>query len=313
MAQAPEEEQVQHTQDLHTTDTTDHTTGTTDTTTTTATATTTTTSSGSTWTERASHYGTKLQEGCQNLETKAKDRLKMEGLLKQARESLNSFLHPKLEIEKQIPVAVLRKAKGIVFLTVVKAGLGLGAEMGSGVVMARLSTGGWSPPLAIGAAGIKWGLQIGASKVDYIMVLFDNESVETFSGRGQLKLGGDANVSVGPYGRDADVGVAASEKAKIAPILSYAMAKGAYAGITLKGEVIAVRQDCNETFYGHKSTAQDILTDKVQMPQNEDWSAIGATLDLYVAEAEQHHSEHAGHAEHGEENGEQEETEHVAT
>jgi len=208
----------------------------------------------------------------------------MEGLLKQARESLETFLHPKLEIEKQIPIAVLRKAKGIVFLTVFKAGLGLGAEMGSGVVMARLPDGGWSPPLAIGAAGIKWGLQIGASKVDYIMVLFDDESVETFSGRGQLKIGGDANVSVGPYGRDADIGVATNEKAKFAPILSYAMATGAYVGITLKGEVIGVRQDCNAAFYGEKCSAHDILSDNVTMPQNDDWSAIGAELDLYVAD-----------------------------
>jgi len=206
----------------------------------------------------------------------------MEGLLKQARESLDQFLHPKLDIEKQIPVAVLKKAKGIVFLTVLKAGLGIGGEMGSGIVMAKLSSGGWSAPAAIGAAGIQWGLQIGASKVDYIMVLFDDESVETFSSRGQLKIGGDANVSVGPYGRDADVSIAANEKAKMAPIFSYAMAKGAYAGITLKGEVIGVREDCNSNFYGEKATPKDILTGNVTTPQNNDWSAIGKELDSYA-------------------------------
>jgi len=236
--------------------------------------------------DRRSDYGaqTKEQGLHQHPETQARDRKEMEDLLKQARKSLEEFLSPKLGVEKQIPISVFKKADAVVFLTVLKAGLGVGGEMGSGVVMARKSKGGWSYPLAIGAAGVQFGLEIGASKVDYIMALFDHESVETFSGRGEFKIGADANVCVGPYGRDKDVNTTtAKDRTSTVPILSYAMSKGAYLSVSLKGEVISVREDCNDHFYGQKTTPRDILTDGVTMPHNEDWSAIISTLDSYVS------------------------------
>jgi lipid-binding SYLF domain-containing protein len=238
--------------------------------------------------DRRSDYGehTKEQQVLhQHPETQARDRKEMEDLLKQARKSLEEFLSPKLGVEKQIPISVFKKADAVVFLTVFKAGLGVGGEMGSGVVMTRKSQGGWSYPLAIGAAGVQFGLEIGASKVDYIMALFDHESVETFSGRGEFKIGADANVCVGPYGRDKDVNTTtAKDRASTVPILSYAMSKGAYLSVSLKGEVISVREDCNDHFYGKKTTPRDIWTDGgVTMPHNEDWSAIISMLDSYVS------------------------------
>jgi SH3 domain-containing YSC84-like protein 1 len=58
----------------------------------------------------------------------------------------------------QIPAKLLREAKGIATLTIFKGGFGLiGAEFGSGLVVARLSDGRWSAPSAIGAAGLSWG------------------------------------------------------------------------------------------------------------------------------------------------------------
>ena len=58
----------------------------------------------------------------------------------------------------RIPAKLLMEAKGVATLTIVKGGFGLvGAEFGSGLVVARLSNGRWSAPSAIGAAGLSWG------------------------------------------------------------------------------------------------------------------------------------------------------------
>lgn len=58
----------------------------------------------------------------------------------------------------RIPARLMEEAKGIATLTIVKGGFGLiGGEIGTGLVVARLSNGTWSAPSAIGAAGVSWG------------------------------------------------------------------------------------------------------------------------------------------------------------
>jgi SH3 domain-containing YSC84-like protein 1 len=57
----------------------------------------------------------------------------------------------------RIPARLLKEAKGVAVLTVVKGGFGLaGVEFGTGLVVARLGER-WSAPSAIGTAGLSWG------------------------------------------------------------------------------------------------------------------------------------------------------------
>lgn len=86
----------------------------------------------------------------------------MEGQLEAAHRHLEAFLSPKLEVEKQIPVQLMKDAQGIVFLSSIKASLGIGASVGSGVILAKLpEEGGWSGPCSIGLLGGQWGFNIG--------------------------------------------------------------------------------------------------------------------------------------------------------
>ncbi|ETO23996.1 hypothetical protein RFI_13163 [Reticulomyxa filosa] len=69
----------------------------------------------------------KTQAMSKDAVAKSKNRLSLAGQLKQARISFERYLHPKIfdqEIKEEeiIPKWVLAKAKGIVFLTVIKAG-----------------------------------------------------------------------------------------------------------------------------------------------------------------------------------------------
>jgi len=194
----------------------------------------------------------KTKEVVADAQKKIEDRLSMSGLLKQGQDSLQAFLNPDFDVEEQIPVAILAGAQGVIFMTVVKGGLGVGGSIGTGFAIARRDYAqGWSGPCAIGMVGVQWGLNIGVQKTEHIIVLRDETAVKVLVGKGQIKLGADASIAIGPKGRDAEVAVSANDKG-YAPTAAYSMSKGAYIGISLEGQVIAVRNDCNEDYYKKK-------------------------------------------------------------
>jgi lipid-binding SYLF domain-containing protein len=62
--------------------------------------------------------------------------------------------------EKKIPDAILRQAKGLAIITVVKVGMMVTYNIGTGLVVARREDGSWSPPSAISTFGAGWGAQV---------------------------------------------------------------------------------------------------------------------------------------------------------
>lgn len=62
--------------------------------------------------------------------------------------------------EKRIPEAILRGAHGLAILTVVKVGVMVTYNIGTGLVVARREDGSWSPPSAISSFGVGWGAQV---------------------------------------------------------------------------------------------------------------------------------------------------------
>lgn len=226
----------------------------------------------------------KLTSFGKKLLNSAEDRFKMEGQLKAARESLQKFLDPSLKIEEQIPPKLLAGARGIVFLSSIKGGFGIGGSAGTGVIMCKLDySGGWSGPCSIGLLGGQWGLNIGVQKTDFIIVLRDNSAVKAFTSKGQLKFGADASIAAGPVGRDANVALTVNDKSYAATV-SYSMAKGAYIGFAIEGQGIAIRDDCNTAFYGTKFSAAQILGGHMEkeIPSNENYTQICKILDEYT-------------------------------
>jgi len=66
------------------------------------------------------------------------------------------FLKP----EKSIPDVILRKAKGLAIITVVKVGVVVTYNIGTGLVVARREDGSWSAPSAVSTFGVGWGAQV---------------------------------------------------------------------------------------------------------------------------------------------------------
>jgi lipid-binding SYLF domain-containing protein len=162
--------------------------------------------------------------------------------------------------EKGIPGRVIRNAKGLAIITVVKVGFGISGKGGQGVVVARTGPG-WSGPSFVGTGGAGWGPQIGAQVTDFVFVLNSNRAVRAFSRDGNVTLGADASVAAGPVGRDAHAGVTPT-----AAIYAYSRSKGLFAGASLEGAVIATQKTANARYYGRPVRAIDILTGRVAAP-----------------------------------------------
>lgn len=162
--------------------------------------------------------------------------------------------------EKGIPPSVMKAAKGLAILTVTKAGFLGSARGGKGVVVARLNKG-WSGPSAIGTGGIGFGFQAGVEITEFVMVLNTPAAVEAFSKPGNVTLGGNLSIAAGPVGRSAEGSVGLQSA-----IYSYSISQGLFAGVSLEGTVVSVRDDANEAYYGKPVTAQEILSGKVQPP-----------------------------------------------
>uniref|UniRef100_A0A9L0INL5 SH3 domain-containing YSC84-like protein 1 n=1 Tax=Equus asinus TaxID=9793 RepID=A0A9L0INL5_EQUAS len=219
--------------------------------------------------------------------------------------------------DKIIPAHVIAKAKGLAVLSVIKAGFLVTARGGSGVVLARLPDGKWSAPSAIGIAGLGGGFEIGienhfhtiavgdavsaftvdkttqlhasSSKrepvSDLVIILNYDRAVEAFAKGGNLTLGGNFTVAVGPLGRnlEGDISLRSS-----AAVFTYCKSRGLFAGISLEGSCLIERKETNRKFYCQEIRAYDILFGDIPRPaQAEDlYEVLDSFTEKYENEGQ---------------------------
>lgn len=161
-----------------------------------------------------------------------------------------------------IPQTLLADAKCVAIIpNMVKGGFIFGAEFGRGVATCRTEKG-WSGPAFLTATGGSWGAQIGIQGTDLVMLFMTKEGADKLLSA-KWKLGADASVAAGPWGRQ--VGASTDWKANTA-ILAYSRAKGAFIGATLKGVNVRADEDAIRAVYGHTVNFRGILTGKVAAP-----------------------------------------------
>jgi lipid-binding SYLF domain-containing protein len=168
--------------------------------------------------------------------------------------------------DKSIPLQLLQSAKGLAYITVVKAGFGFAVRLGTGLVIARLADGSWSAPSAISTIGCNWGFLIGADVTDYMVILNTDEAVDAFSGTGQISVGAGVDVALGPLGRDVSGSITLGTNG-FAPAYSYSHSRGMYVGVGLEGSLIMCRSSVNFNFYGKDMSPQAILRGEVPPPR----------------------------------------------
>ena len=147
----------------------------------------------------------------------------------------------------QVPDWLLQRAEGIAILPeVIKAGAIVGGRGGNGVLLVRHRDGGWSNPLFIGLGAGSFGWQFGVQAADVVLVFTTRKSIEGITD-GKITLGGDIAAVAGPVGRTAS---AATSVTLDAEVYSYSRAKGLFAGVSLEGGMLFIRDNANERFYG---------------------------------------------------------------
>ncbi|KAG5622315.1 hypothetical protein H5410_007533 [Solanum commersonii] len=171
-----------------------------------------------------------------------------------------------LSSEKKIPEAILQNARGLAILTVVKLGVMVTYNVGTGLVIARREDGSWSPPSAISSFGVGWGAQAGGELTDFIIVLRTTDAVKTFGGDAHLSVGAGVSAAAGIIGRTAEADLRAGTGG-YAACYTYSCSKGAFVGCSLQGSVVTTRTRENSRFYGCQSIkASEILLGSLPNP-----------------------------------------------
>lgn len=164
--------------------------------------------------------------------------------------------------DKGIPGDVLEKAKCIAIVPgLVSGGFVVGAKHGRGVATCRTSAG-WSAPAFFDVTGGSYGLQIGAEKVDLVMLVMNDKGMQHLLSS-KFQLGGEAGVAAGPVGRQ---GTADTDVTMNTEMLTYSRAKGVFAGVDLSGAAVKPDDDSTKAFYGKEVSFREALTGQVQAP-----------------------------------------------
>ena len=193
--------------------------------------------------------------------------------------SSSSTLHAMNTSDRAIPLDLLKQAKGLVFLSVVKGGFVISGRVGTGLIISRLDSNGgklskaqWSPPSAIGTVGVGWGALVGGDIASYLIVLTTHKAVAAFSSTsGTVNLGAELSVAVGPLGRGASSNINTSGEdmspTSLAPAYAYVHSKGLFVGISIESSVVSVRRDVNAKFYGREVEVEDLLAGRIESPR----------------------------------------------
>lgn len=172
-----------------------------------------------------------------------------------------------MNIPEGIPRKVLNRADCVVVIpSVLKAAFIAGGAYGRGTMTCRSGEnfrGPWGPPTMMALEGGSFGFQLGGQATDFVLLVMNRRGANAILAS-KVKLGGDATVALGPFGRDAEADTDATFRAEI---LTYSRSRGVFAGVSLEGSTLRPDNDANERIYGKRISARNIaLHNEVAVP-----------------------------------------------
>ena len=161
--------------------------------------------------------------------------------------------------EGKLPPEAITNAKGLAIFSAFRAGMMFAGTAGSGVVVARLADGSWSPPSVFSVKSGGFGLVYGVNYFDCVCVLNNEAAVDAYRSP-EVTLGGRLDLAAGPVGGALNTG-------KTSPLWTYTRSRGLYGGVALDGTSIKEQREANAESYGKNIAAAQILRGKgVQWP-----------------------------------------------
>jgi lipid-binding SYLF domain-containing protein len=159
--------------------------------------------------------------------------------------------------DKGIPQDLLEKAECIVVVPGLKKGAFIiGAKYGKGFMSCRKENGvGWSAPGSVRVEGGSFGLQIGGSETDVVLLVMNKNGAKKLLSS-KFTVGADASAAAGPVGRTSS---AATDAQLHAEILTYSRARGLFAGLSLEGATLRQDDEWNRDLYGKTVSNNDVV------------------------------------------------------
>ena len=160
--------------------------------------------------------------------------------------------------------AHLKEGHGVlIFPRLMKGAFVLGAEGGNGVLLVRHDrTRSWSEPVFYEISTASLGLQAGMETSEAILVIQTVNGIENLLNN-TIKLGTDVSAAIGPKGG----GIEGVTSVSIGmDFITYARAKGIYAGVSIEGASIGTRAELNKAYYGSAVRPSDIVVDRNVRP-----------------------------------------------
>ena len=184
------------------------------------------------------------------LPARADDASDAKSTVDKATATVNAFAADK---EFEVLPALLKKAKGVlIYPLIVEGGFIIGGSGGTGVLLVRdEKSGKFGSPAFYSMGGISLGFLAGGQAAETMLVVNTQKGLDSLLST-KVKLGGDASIAAGPKG-------AGASSTFTEDFVSYSKSKGAFANMSLNGQVIAVRESLNQAFYGKPVSPIDIL------------------------------------------------------
>ena len=171
-------------------------------------------------------------------------------LVNEAQTSLAGFLRdPQMTWLQQN----FHRAKAVIIApSIAKAGFIFGGSGGRAVVVARdPKSGKWLGPVFYTMATASVGFQAGISVSENVTLVMTDKGFNSLLAT-SFKMGGDASIAAGPVGGGAKSDI-------VADLITFSLAKGIYGGVNLDGTVVTSSDDWNQSYYGKKVLAPDVL------------------------------------------------------
>src|SRR5215471_10649081 len=178
------------------------------------------------------------------------------------RHSMEAFQDVMKSPDKGIPRDLFNKAQCLVIVPdLVKGAFFVGGKYGRGFASCRHGAS-WGSPAAVRIEGGSFGLQLGGSSTDLIMLVMNRKGMDHLLAD-KFTLGADVEGAAGPVGRETS---AQTDAVLDAELLTWSRSRGLFAGISLEGATLRPDAGGNRNLYGREISNRAILETGVPTP-----------------------------------------------
>ena len=158
----------------------------------------------------------------------------------------------------ELPGYVKRAKAIMIFPDIFKAGLVIGGQGGSGLLLVRDAAKGWSQPAFYTLVEGSLGLQIGGQSSQTVFTIMSDKALNAILDN-QMKFGGDMSVAAGPNGK----GIGSDTTTNLSSdVYTFSKTSGVFAGMSFNGAGILKSDDYNHAYYGPDATPYGIVIER---------------------------------------------------